>query len=269
MHKIYYVLFILMLLCFGCDLQINRPVASSNGIAIERFDRIESKFLINHDLAALQQMKFDYPLQTHVLIENILKLGNVDELDINSSLYNFYKDTTLQKILREVNVQYADLSDVNKDLTECFARLKVYLPNISIPHFYTFIGALTESIIVIDGYVGISLDKYLGQDFYIYSNYYPENQRRTMVRSMIVPDCIGFYLLSCYPSPQTDTLSHLREIHRGKIQWLVNQVTKKNVFTDDNVVAVDKFMQNNKNLSIEDLLSDSTIVLTTDNPQIL
>jgi hypothetical protein len=43
----------------------------------------------------------------------------------------------------------------------------------------------------------------------------------------------------------------------GKIQWVVNKVTKKRVFTNDHVKAVDSYMHNHRQVTVPQLLESA------------
>ena len=79
-----------------------------------------------------------------------------------------------------------------------------------------------------------------------------------MQRQYIVPDCIGFYLLSLFPMPLDQSLSQAeRDIHMGRIQWVVNKAIGKEIFNSIYVQKVDRFMKHYKNLTVEQLLKES------------
>ena len=77
MRKIYGILLVVMLVCVGCQWQLRTSDAdaevSSSGI--QRFDRIESLYLTTGDVAAMQQLNTNYPMQTRMLMEDVLHLG--------------------------------------------------------------------------------------------------------------------------------------------------------------------------------------------------
>ena len=58
------------------------------------------------------------------------------------------------------------------------------------------------------------------------------------------------------PSPDQQATQAARDWHRGKIQWVVNHVTNRRVFDDEQVTMVDSFMKQNKEMSVEQLLRD-------------
>ncbi len=245
-----------MLSCIGCEWHLRSEEAMvDHAIVIDRYDRTEALFLTTGDVSALGQMNTSYPEQTRMLIENLLQLGHVNDSDINSRFYQYFQDTTLQMLIADVKAQYADLSELDEQLSEAFARLQHLLPKIETPQVYAQIGSLDQSIVVGNGMLGISLDKYLGADYPLYQRYgYTEHQLRTMTREFIVPDCLGFYLLSLYPLATGHEPTQLeREHHMGAIQYVVNKAMNRKVFQNEHVEWAAKQVAQ-AHLSIEQLL---------------
>lgn len=247
-----------MLGCIGCEWQLR---FDETEIAVERYDRVQSLYLTTSDFSALQQMNTEYPMQTRTLIEDVLRIGKVDDPQINTKFLRFYQDSTLQMLINEAEQQYANIDDINEDLNKAFQYLKGEIPGIEIPEIYAQIGSLDQSVIVGNGMIGICLDKYLGTEYELYlkPEYgYSLEQRKMMQRKYIVPDCVGFYLLSLYPMPFDKPISQAeRDIHIGRIQWVVNKAIGHEFFNSNYVQKVDLFMSRNKNVNIEYLLSSS------------
>lgn len=253
-----------MLLCIACEWRLHTNVDATKDCVhqvVVRFDQTESTYLLTGDFSALQRMSTEYPNQTRTLIENVLKLGAVNDPEINTKLLNYYQDTTLQKVIVEVGRQYANMDDVDKLLHQGFKRLKRHIPSLPIPKIYAQIGAFDQSVIVGRGMLGISLDKYLGSDYPVYFKYYNKEQRKMMNRSYIAPDCMGFYLLSLYPMPSDHHLTKSEmDIHMAKIQWVVDKVLKKDFFSNlPSVKLVDGYMGAHSNTSYDLLLRDNRI----------
>ena len=249
-----------MLVCLGCEWQLKTSDEKpEDEMTVERYDRIESLYLTTGDFSALQHMNIDYPRQTRMLIEDVLRLGHVDDADINAKLLHFYQDSTLQNLIDETQRQYANMEDVDKQLTSAFKRLRTMIPDIEVPLVYAQIGSLDQSIIVGDSMLGISLDKYLGADYPLYAKYgYSDRQRSSMQRSFIVPDCVGFYLLSFYPMPaDRPLLSEEVDLHMGKIQWVVNRCMQQNIFRNASVQRVGRYMKRHKDVTAAQLLQNN------------
>lgn len=267
MRKIYALLMSIMLVCIGCEWRLNGSGSESETIVnVERYDRIQSLYLTTGDFSALQQMNTSYPQQTRTLIEDVLKIGQVNDPEINVRFLNYFQDTTLQTLIASAEQQYANMDDINKDLSDAFSRLRDMLPNIEVPQVYAQIGSLDQSIIVGNGLLGISLDKYLGSNYplYLREDYgYMDEQRDAMTRDFIVPDCIGFYLLSLYPMPNDHDLTQLeRDMYIGKVQWVVNQSMNKQVFNTLYTRNVGHFMKSHPNITTEQLLRNNYFAKT-------
>jgi hypothetical protein len=252
-------LVVLMLVCVGCQWQLKPADTDAAGkrIGIQRFDRIEMLYLTTGDYSALQQMNTYFPTETRMLIEDMLHLGQVDDPAINTKFLYFFQDSTLQTLIADVEDEYADIKDLNHQLSSAFRRLNSMLPDMQIPHVYTQIGSLDQSIIVTDSLLGISLDKYLGSDYPAYIHYgYSQKQRDMMSRQYIVPDCLGFYLLSLYPMPANgDSLQHDQQhFHMCKIQCIVNKAIGQSIFSNDTIRQLEKYMHKHRTLSADDFL---------------
>lgn len=248
-----------MLLVFGsCELKL-KPFEDDGGnqrIEVCRYDRLESQYLTTSDFSALQQMNTDYPVETSTLIEKILRIGEVNDPQINNKFLSFYQDSTLQTIISDAESQYANMDDINAQLNSAFSKLKKEIPNIPIPRVYAQIGALDQSIVIGNSSIGISLDKYLGKDYPLYKKYYSKSQIRTMTRANIVPDCICFYLLSLYSMNELESRPQIeRDLHMGKVMWVCNKILDKCFFNTRYVRMINKYMSTHSSVTIEELLS--------------
>jgi hypothetical protein len=114
---------------------------------------------------------------------------------------------------------------------------------------------LDQSVIIGNHSLGISLDKYMGKDYPLYQEYYSDAQCMQMTREMILPDALSFYLVSQYPLKDFEGRPQLeRDLHMGKIQWVVNQALGRQVFRSKYVMAVERFMKSGRHVSYDELL---------------
>ncbi len=250
----------MLFVCIGCDWQFTTSKEDGK-VTVNRYDRVQSLYLTTGDFSALQQMNTVYPMQTRTLIEDVLRIGKVDDQQINTKFLRFYQDSTLQAIISEAEQQYANMDDINRQLTKAFDYLKNEIPNLEVPEVYSQIGSLDQSIIVGNNTIGICLDKYLGSRYPLYLNPrygYKKEQLAMMDRRYIVPDCIGFYLLSLYPLASDHITTQLeRDIHIGKIQWVVNKVLGEHIFKSEYIQKTDNYMKHHADCTIEQLLSNN------------
>lgn len=254
--KHYYniIAFVVMLVFASCEYKLKPFEIGDDGlrkIEICRYDRLESQYLTTSDFSALQQMNTDYPIETRTLIEDMLKLGEVNDPEINKVFLSFYQDSTLQSLISDAESHYANVDDLNQQFNKAFDNLKKIFPNMQIPKIYMQIGALDQSIIIGNNTIGISIDKYLGENYPLYKKYYPLQQRKTMTRDNIVPDAVCFYLMSLYQLHNFEKLPQIqRDLHVGKIMWLCNRVIDKRCFDTRFVKAIDRYMRGNPQTDI-------------------
>lgn len=247
----------------GCEIKIKPNSEDADGkreLAIQRYDRLESRYLTTGDFSALQQMNIDYPMETRTLVEDVLQLGEVNDPEINSKFLNFYQDTVLQSLIADVELQYANMSDVDRQLEMAFKRLAKLVPGIKYPVVYSQIGALDQSVVIGNGSIGISLDKYLGRDYPLYKKYYTSQQRQLMSREYIVPDAMSFYLLSIFPLKDHESCSQTeRDAHMGKVLWVVNNILGKQVFRSKDVDRVEAFMKRKPTPTVKQLFESRSL----------
>lgn len=258
MKKLYFAYLLMVLAFVACDFAMPRVLSAdaSDSIFIRRYDRIESRYLSTGDFAALQEMNTQYPTETRALIEDILRLGVVSDPNINAELLNYFRDTTLQIVLRDVQAEFADISDLEKDLRKAFMKIRKELPQAEIPEFYTQVASFDQSIVVDNNKIGISLDKYLGKDYPLYSRFYDKHQRETMSREYIVSDCVVFYLISRYGLKDFDSRTQLEKDARiAIISWIADKVVGKSMYTKNGTDKVDAFMKSHPDMTIQELLA--------------
>lgn len=257
MKKIYFILIILLSSCVACQWKLapeddnpDKPL-----VEVHRYDRLEYRYLTTGDFSALQDMCTEYPVETRTLLEDVLKLGDATDPQINNKFLSFYQATKLQSMIADVETQYANMDDINRELNAAFTRLKRWSPDMKVPMVYSQIAALDQSVIVGNQAIGISLDKYLGEDYPLYKEFYSDKQRKQMKREYIVADCVSFYLMSLYQLNDFETRPQLeRDLHVGKIQWVTNQAINSRMFQSKYVDAVDRYMKKHPQTSYDELL---------------
>ncbi|HCN53779.1 MAG TPA: gliding motility protein GldB [Prevotella sp.] len=258
MKKIYGLLFLSMVLCMACEFKFkpNENDDQNTPIEVKRYDRLESRYLTTGDFSALQEMNTEYPLETRTLIEKVLQIGTVDDPEISTKFLRFYQDSTLQSLITNCETEYANMDDINQQLNDAFDQLQKWLPDLPRPMVYTQITSLDQSIIIGEKTIGISLDKYMGENYPLYKKYYTYEQMKTMTRKYIVPDCLSFYLLSLYPMENFDSRPQLeKDLHMAKVLWVVNEAMGIQFFKSKYTALVSRYMHRHPATTIAQLLT--------------
>ena len=252
------ILMLYSIMFVGCEIKMWHNMNGDHGdcIKVQRYDRLESRYLSTGDYSALQQMNTDYPTETRTLIEKVLQLGTIEDSEIHHRFLHYYQDTTLQRLITDVEAEFNNINDVNEQFTHAFSKLSKWFPNLPQPKIYSQISSFDQSIIVGNGTIGVSLDKYMGEDYSLYKRFYTPEQTKTMYRGYIVPDALSFYLLAQYSLDRNDTRPQIdRDLHMAKIWWVVNKATSKQSYRNKFVDQVDKYMRAHPNVTYEELIS--------------
>jgi len=227
MRIITYLLFFCSLLFVSCQFGLNNKErgASNRNITVFRYDKLLNEYVEFNSFSAWQKMNSEHFQATKYLIEDVLRLGQVNDDNINGKLKTFYSDSTLHILMKDVEVKYKDLDGVEKVLSSGFKRLKKEVPTIKIPYVYSQISALNESVVVGDSILGISLDKYMGEDYPLYKRYFYDYQCKSMKPQRIAPDCFTFFLVSEYPFPSDSNHALIDAmLHNAKIGYVVSKI---------------------------------------------
>ena len=118
-------------MCSSCEFKLksNDDDDDPSNMKVERYDRLESRYVITGDFSALQQMNTEYPIETRTLVEKILRIGDVSDHDISERFLRFYQDSTLQSLVSDVELEYANMDDISDGLRNTFTKLKKWIPD--------------------------------------------------------------------------------------------------------------------------------------------
>ena len=194
-------------------------------ISVLRYDKLLGKYVRSNSFSAMQKLTMDYRMPTKILIEDVLAIGTVKDDTIAQRLQKFYSDTTLIRLMEDVEAKFPNLEEVEKGLTKGFKKLKKEVPDTKVPFIYSQVSAFNESIVLVDSLLGISLDKYMGEDYPLYKRFYYDYQCRSMRPERIVPDCFVFYLLSRYGMVYHEGTCLIDlMLHSGKINYVMQNL---------------------------------------------
>lgn len=236
LQKLHLLPFLFLMFFTSCyfSMEDKKDEKEEVDISVIRFDKLLNEYVELNSFSALQKMSTEYPVETKLLIEDILELGEVNDNNINSRLKNYFTDPTLQTLMQEALIKFEYMDDIEKKLTQGFRKLKKEVPEIQIPSVYSQFSALNNSIVVSDSILGFSIDKYMGEDYPLYKRFYYSYQRRSMSPDRIIPDCFSFYLMSEYPFPVDGNRTLLDiMLHFGKINYIVTKVLDYKTFEEE------------------------------------
>ena len=139
-------------------------------------------------------------------------------LFLNDTVYGFKQTNT-----REQNL-FASVTDLEKDMSGAFTRLKHIESDIIVPDIYLFISGFNASIMFIDEDMAVGADMYLGSDYEYYNRVVYDYQKYTMRKECIPADVVSAYLFRTYPYMGTKNRLIDNMIYRGKMMYILNEL---------------------------------------------
>lgn len=104
-------------------------------------------------------------------------------------LVEVHQDSAMRALYDSVQVEFADISDIQQDLEHAFKYIKHYYPNFQAPKVYTFVSGFNSDLVVTPEMIVIGLDYYLPKDHSFQpdiARYMAERYERSYLVPMIV-----------------------------------------------------------------------------------
>ncbi len=238
-------------------------------VEIERFDKEINQIFDENTQQNIQNLNAKYDLFFQTYNEQIIGIGSINNSSYADFLKTFLLDYAVVEASAEVEKEFADIEILNEEITDGFKHIMYYFPNEKLPRVASFIAGFNQSVIVIDSYIGIGLDKYLGVDCKLYNQLnIPEFAKFEMQKSLIPIDIVTAWVQDKFPfQPQSENLlSHM--LYYGKILYFLDAIfpnfseARKNKYTQEQLDYCYYFekdlwtsMVENKQLFISDHLS--------------
>lgn len=224
MKRIFFIIIVLPLFFVSCKsnrLDVDVSDIQSN-IAVERFDQEFYACSGNSMYAEIGKIAEKYPLFFDLYNSHIISCGSYSEQSYYECLKVFFSDYSVIEAYGAVNKEFASCDDIQDALNDGFRHLLYYYPETELPRVVTFVAGFNQSVVLMDGYVGIGLEKYLGADCPLYDMLQiPDYAKREMQRKMIPVDVMTEMFHDEHPyNPETDNLVN-RIIYNGMAMYFV------------------------------------------------
>ena len=189
---------------------------------IQRFDS-SYWFLDTTDLRqSMTLLTAQYPEMGKIYMEYVMVTGRVGSDTAATEYRNFRKYPAVVSVYESVLKEYADMSDIENELKPALLRLQILAPQIEIPKFYTHVSFFIQNILVGKGFISLSLDNYMGENYCYYDSAMIHRYLRpNMRREKIASDYLTALLASELPlDPSSNLLTDM--IYHGKILYTVS-----------------------------------------------
>lgn len=211
-------------------------------VQVERFDK--EFFACSDGDAYSQTLKLaeKYPFFFDMYNMHIISCGTYSDKSYYECLKVFFSDYSVVEAYNAVNKEFADCSDIQETLVDGFRHLVYYYPETEVLRVVTFVAGFNQSVVLMDGYVGIGLEKYLGDNCPLYDMLQiPDYAKHEMQRKRIPVDVMTEIFHDLHPyEPATDNLVN-RMIYNGMAMYFVEAMfpdmpeTDRLTYTDEEI----------------------------------
>ncbi|MGM9759751.1 MAG: gliding motility protein GldB [Parabacteroides sp.] len=217
-----FVLLCCVSLLSSCQGQNRVPAQTqADPIQIHRFDEALLHWLQTDDSLAYHQLQADYRPMLDVLGKSLFNLPSSSEPGYQEKLKHYYAEPTLRKLYMDAVSRYASIQELQQQLGEGFAYLQRIFPDRTIPTCYMHVSGFNQNVLVTDSLLSISIDKYLGQDYPLYQEFFYDYQMQKMQRNHVVPDYLTGWLMAEFPFEGKENVLLDRMVYEGKLLYIL------------------------------------------------
>jgi len=204
-------------------------------LEVKRFDRDFFKIDSNDVLPGLNEVNRKYPILTNIFLQSILGLDSGSTLPGVKRFIHVHGP-----IDSAVTKTFANTDEIKKDLHKAFQFVKYYFPQYKTPAaIYTVVGpvdALAQNDngytpdFLGDGFLGVSLQFYLGRDYPVYhdpffvENVAPEYRSRRFSKEYITADAMMLIVDDLFPDKASGKPLVEQMIEKGKQWWMLDKL---------------------------------------------
>lgn len=236
-------------------------------VELERFDLDLKKE--NKTYEDIEKLYEKYGEFFDVYNYEIIGIGGIENSSYLTYLNTFLNDYAVIEASEEVDKDFANCEELNSEITDGFRHLKYYYPDEEIPRVIAFVAGFNQSVVLLDGFIGIGLDKYLGFDCELYEMLgIPEFARNEMVIDQIPIDIMTAWAQDRYLFGESEENLLNYMIYNGKILYFLDAIypefeeARKNKYSEQQLAFCYEFerdmwtaMVENKLLFITDYLT--------------
>lgn len=210
---------IICLCCFRCS--VNKTNEGLPEFKIIRFDTDLYQYIVQNAPDSVLQRDTDF---LDVFGEGVLAIGKSDSVGFYSRLKDYFSEPTLLGIYSDEQEKFAELTEINKELSKGLSVFFQQFPQIKPPKVYMHVSGFSRNIVVTDDILSLSADKYLGADYPVYQDFFYDYQRQLMNPDRIVPDYLLGFMIANLPFAGDEDVLLDRMLYEGKLRYILSQL---------------------------------------------
>jgi len=227
-----FTIFLLLLVFFFSSCKRNRLKVNVSDInvnlEITRFDQELFNLPENNFSEEIKNLRTANPEFFDLFTYRMINIGGIGDEFFFDGLNRFLTDTMVVNVKNITENNFSHFNKTEKELKKAFQHYRYYFPDKKIPKIYTCISGFNQSVVVAEGLIGASLDKYLGADCRYYDMLgLPEYKQQKMYPARLPVDMMYGWATTEFLKSRNESnlLSHM--IHEGKLMYFTDAMFPK------------------------------------------
>jgi hypothetical protein len=159
--------------------------------------------------------------------KHVIYIGASDSAGFEERLKNYFSEPALRNLYRDEQEKMKDISSINKELAFGMETLSANFPSLKRPRIYMHVSGLNQNVVVADDILSLSADKYLGEDYPLYQDFFYDYQRQLMTPGRIAPDYLLGFLMAHFPFKGNEEVLLDKILYEGKLRYLLSRLLPK------------------------------------------
>jgi hypothetical protein len=224
LRLVFFPLLFFVLFFSSCKRQSSNDLAD---ITVHRFDQE----LFSLDIYAFQKGAIElihkYPKFISLFSNRIIEIGDTTSERYYDNLLTFTTDQAVYNMYKSTEKVYMHFEPYKTSLDEVFGQFKKYFPQQKLPEVYTYVSGFNQSIVTTEDFVGVSLEKYLGNRNPLYDELSPalaNYERCRMNPSNLVPDIVRAWIVTSFDNSKGEDNLLAGMIREGRSYYVLSKL---------------------------------------------
>lgn len=234
MKNIIYACLLLIMAVAACSGITKDSEKNGNNIKIKRFDKDIFTYLQKPDSINEQLLKDQYPALLPAF--GRISIDDSNTTSIFASMREYFSNDILLKIYKDALLEFNDVSPYEEKLSAANTLASQLFKGKAFPEFAMHVSGFRENVIILNGIISISIDKYIGANYSEYVHFFQPYERQQMQPKYIVRDYLKAWLMSDIITKNNNDQSLINAmIEDGKVLYALSQILPE--YKDEDIIG--------------------------------
>lgn len=207
--------------CSGTTAKENKDIPQKKKISIIRFDKDIYNYIQQPESQKEKVLKDKYPVLLPAF--GRIAMDNSDPESFFPTLQEYFSHNMLRQIYQDALSTFADVTSYEEMLATTNGLIAEHLNGRELPQLAMHVSGFKENVIILNNLISISIDKYLGENYKAYQEFFQSFERQQMQPQYIVRDYVKAWLMSDVIKMGMDEQTLLSAmVYEGKVLYALS-----------------------------------------------